>query len=81
MDDMSGAGWTVYSSGISEPEGIAVDSYDRLYVALPVANRVVRIDDMTGTNSKVLQIARDAGYAGPKVIVPMKRVIERPVIR
>jgi len=81
MDDMNGGGWTVFSSGISEPEGIAVDAYDRLYVALPVANRVVRVDDMTGAGLKIFQIARDAGYGGPKVIVPMKRVIERPVIR
>ena len=78
---MNGGGWTVFSSGISEPEGIAVDAYDRLYVALPVANRVVRVDDMTGAGLKIFQIARDAGYGGPKVIVPMKRVIERPVIR
>jgi streptogramin lyase len=81
MDDMSGAGWTTYNSGISEPEGIAVDAYDRLYIALPVANRIVRLDDMTGKGSTIFQIARDAGYGGPKVIVPMKRITERPVIR
>jgi sugar lactone lactonase YvrE len=81
MDDMNGGGWTAYSVGISQPEGIAVDAYDRLYIAMPVGNKVVRLDDMTGAGIKTLQISRDAGYAGPNVIVPLKRVTGRPVIR
>ena len=73
MDDVSGAGWTSYSTGQYDPEGVAVDSFDRIYVALPVANRILRLDDISGAGLKTFTISRDAGYAGPKVIVPMKR--------
>ena len=73
IDDISGRGWASYSTGQYDPEGVAVDSFDRIYVALPVANRILRIDDISGAGLKTFTIPRDAGYAGPKVIVPMKR--------
>ena len=81
MDDMSGAGWTSYSTGQWQPEGIAIDSYDRLYITLPVPNQVVRLDDISGAGLKTFTVTRDVGYAGPKVVVPMKRVSGGGVIR
>jgi hypothetical protein len=80
MDDINGAGWAEYRA--ASPEGVAVDNYDRLYIALPIENKIVRLDDISGAGEKTFTIARDAGYAGPKVIVPQKRTTTaRPVIR
>ena len=79
FDDMNGAGWT--TRNVPQPRGIAVDTYDRLYIAQPVGNKIVRIDDMTGAGEKTFMIPRDAGYAGPNVIVPVKKTASRPVIR
>ena len=81
IDDMNGGGWTSYSTGQWQPEGIAVDSFDRLYITLPVPNQVLRLDDISGAGLKTFTISRDAGYGGPKVVVPMKRTGGGGVIR
>lgn len=31
---------------------LTIDSYDRLYVALPVANQILRFDDSSGAGKK-----------------------------
>jgi hypothetical protein len=60
LDDISGAGWVSYghrgrpTSGdpaegaYADPRGLAVDSFDRIWVADPGAHRVTRIDGLDG---------------------------------
>lgn len=67
MDDMSGTNWTtlgtpgVYTGPFFFPQGIFVAASGRIYVAdfgasasYGAYNRIVRIDDMTGTNFTTL---------------------------
>jgi NHL repeat-containing protein len=61
--------------------GLAVDRKGRIYVSDFFNNRIIRIDDISGTGLKTFTISRDAGYGGPKVVVPMKRTGGGGVIR
>ena len=54
MNDMSGAGWTVFGisgSGFKQfnfPRGLFVDTAGRIYVADTDNHRIVRVNDMSG---------------------------------
>ena len=72
FDDMNGTGWTQQTTWIAtDPENIALDRYDRLYVALPISEKVLRLDDISGANAKSLAVPGPA-YLGPKNIVPVR---------
>jgi hypothetical protein len=51
--------------------------YDRLYVALPVGDRVLRMDDISGAGLKLFDLSRLPGfsrpvYGGPATVVPLR---------
>lgn len=52
LNDMSDNGRITYTAGggINDPRGVDIDSLGRIYIADSGNNRIIRIDDMTGTN-------------------------------
>jgi hypothetical protein len=61
IDDITGTGWTAYGhpgrpsaddvaeGAFADPRGLAVDTFDRIWISDPDANRVTRIDALDGS--------------------------------